>query len=67
MMLLLPSVNIEATAADLPHLSASSAAEFPPDFDVVDRWPPSSSQIIRPSAPNSLSPPQISNGYSAAG
>lgn len=41
-MLLLLNVNIEATAADLPRLSAPSAAELPPDFGVVDGWHPSS-------------------------
>lgn len=63
---LLPCVNIEATAAGLPRLCAPSGIELPPNFGVVDGWPPSTSKIIRAPVPNLLSPPHISNGHSAA-
>lgn len=64
--LLVPSVNIEATAACLPRLGAPAGTQLPPGFGVVDGWPPSTLQIIRPPAPSWPSPPQISNGYYGA-
>lgn len=63
---LVPSVNIEATATGLPRLCAPAGTELPSGFGVVNGWPPSALQIIRPPAPSSPSPPQISNGYYAA-